>query len=360
MICLNCGRPNPSGTSLCDRCRERRPGLERARGGVIYQRTRETARVRRRGSGILVGAVLFLAALIFAGGTLAVFMGPRGATPTAPAVAADPSASASRLEIFEQQTATPSPTPVPHWYAVVPVAFTDDRSGANHTRPVRHAYCGAPDSAGRHHATADQNASDTPTPTRDAHGRLQLRRPDAELERQRRRRCAEWVRQLPERREPRPEGQRWRRARATRATTTPNGPTPMATTCLMPRTTARTIDNPDQADNDGDGIGNACDNDLTANDANDGTTNPRPLTNDDVRPTTATEPVPRDVQGPRTAQATTAPSQRRPRLLGSTVAPRCVHAPGKPARRAAFVPFVISGAALGVFEAGRRKKRRTR
>lgn len=110
VICLNCGRPNPSGTSLCDRCRERRPGVERARGGVIYQRTRETAKVRRRGSGILVGGVLFLAALIFAGGTLAVFMGGRP-TSTDNGIAFNPSATASRLEIFEQQTATPSPTP---------------------------------------------------------------------------------------------------------------------------------------------------------------------------------------------------------------------------------------------------------
>ena len=51
VICLNCGRPNPSGTALCSRCRQRRPGLERARGGVIYQRTRETARVDQPGSG---------------------------------------------------------------------------------------------------------------------------------------------------------------------------------------------------------------------------------------------------------------------------------------------------------------------
>ena len=171
MICLNCGRPNPSGTSLCDRCRERRPGLERARGGVIYQRTRETARVRRRGSGILVGAVLFLAALIFAGGTVAVFLGPRGATPTAPGIAFDPEASASRLEIFEQQTATPAPTPVPTppptaWF---PSPTPDDRPCAHNARPVRHANRGPADAAGSGHATADKNASHYSPADRDAY-----------------------------------------------------------------------------------------------------------------------------------------------------------------------------------------------
>ena len=93
MICLNCGRPNPTGTSLCDRCRERRPGLERARGGVIYQRTRETARLGRRGPGIIVAAVLGLAALIFAGGTFAVFLAPKAPASSFPGVAFDPSAS---------------------------------------------------------------------------------------------------------------------------------------------------------------------------------------------------------------------------------------------------------------------------
>ena len=111
MICLNCGRPNPSGTSLCNRCRERRPGLERARGGVIYQRTRETARVTKRGPGILAVGVLLLAGLIFAGGTLAVFFAPRDPGPTNPAIANPPGATASRLDIFEQGTPTPAPTP---------------------------------------------------------------------------------------------------------------------------------------------------------------------------------------------------------------------------------------------------------
>ena len=112
MICLNCGRPIPSGgSSLCDRCRERRPGVERARGGVIYQRTRETARVSRRGPGILVAGVLFLAALIFAGGTLAVFMQPKGPPATDNGLAFVPGASATRLEIFEQITPTPEITP---------------------------------------------------------------------------------------------------------------------------------------------------------------------------------------------------------------------------------------------------------
>src|SRR4029453_1290658 len=114
MICLNCGRPIPSGgSSLCDRCRERRPGVERARGGVIYQRTRETARVSRRGPGILVAGVLFLAALIFAGGPLAVFIQPRGPAPTDNGLALLAGASATRLEIFEQITPTPEPTPIP-------------------------------------------------------------------------------------------------------------------------------------------------------------------------------------------------------------------------------------------------------
>lgn len=116
MICLNCGRPNPSGTSLCSRCRERRPGLERARGGVIYQRTRETARVRNRGSGVLVVGVLLLAGLIFAGGTLAVFLSGSGPTPTNPGIAFNPNASPTRLEIFEQFTPTPVPPTGTPWF----------------------------------------------------------------------------------------------------------------------------------------------------------------------------------------------------------------------------------------------------
>ena len=113
MICLNCGRPNPSGTALCSRCRQRRPGLERARGGVIYQRTRETARVTNRGPGILAVGVLLLAGLIFAGGTLAVIMGPRNDSPATNNFAGVPGATQSRLEIFQQQTPTPTPSPVP-------------------------------------------------------------------------------------------------------------------------------------------------------------------------------------------------------------------------------------------------------
>ena len=112
MICLNCGRPNPSGTALCSRCRQRRPGLERARGGVIYPRTRETARVGNRGPGILAVGVLLLAGLIFAGGTLAVLMGPRADTPSTTDIAGLPGPTFSRLEIFQQETPTPAPTPV--------------------------------------------------------------------------------------------------------------------------------------------------------------------------------------------------------------------------------------------------------
>jgi PKD domain len=112
VICLNCGRPNPSGTALCSRCRQRRPGLERARGGVIYQRTRETARVTNRGPGILAVGVLLLAGLIFAGGTLAVFMRPGNETPSTNNVAGLPDPT-SRLQIFEQETPTPTPSPTP-------------------------------------------------------------------------------------------------------------------------------------------------------------------------------------------------------------------------------------------------------
>jgi hypothetical protein len=112
VICLNCGRPNPSGTALCSRCRQRRPGLERARGGVIYQRTRETARVGNRGPGILAVGVLLLAGLIFAGGTLAVFMQPTGASNLTNDVAGLPGPTGSRLQIFQQETPTPSPTQV--------------------------------------------------------------------------------------------------------------------------------------------------------------------------------------------------------------------------------------------------------
>ncbi len=126
MICLNCGRPNPSGTSLCNRCRERRPGLERARSGVIYQRTRETARVGSRGPGLLVVGVLLLAGLIFAGGTLAVFLGPKGPAATDAGIAFLPDPSASRLDIFEQQTATPVPTPEgTPWFPSPSPLFTD-------------------------------------------------------------------------------------------------------------------------------------------------------------------------------------------------------------------------------------------
>lgn len=124
MICLNCGRPNPSGTSLCFRCRERRPGLERARGGVIYQRTRETARVKKRGSGILVIGVLLLAALIFAGGTLAVFLAPRDPAPTNQGIAF--SSPTSRLDIFEQVTPTPVPTATPWFPSFTPGASPTD------------------------------------------------------------------------------------------------------------------------------------------------------------------------------------------------------------------------------------------
>lgn len=125
MICLNCGRPNPSGTSLCYRCRERRPGLERARGGVIYQRTRETARVKKRGSGILVVGVLLLAGLIFAGGTIAVFLAPKGPTPTNPGIAFN-NATPSQLEIFEQITPTPEPTATPWFPSFTPGASPTD------------------------------------------------------------------------------------------------------------------------------------------------------------------------------------------------------------------------------------------
>ena len=112
MICLNCGRPNPSGTALCNRCRSRQPGLERARGGVIYQRTRETARVQKRGPNILAVGVLLLAGLIFAGGTLAVFMAPRGDDNNNVAAVTE-TPERSRLDIFEQVTPTPEPTPTP-------------------------------------------------------------------------------------------------------------------------------------------------------------------------------------------------------------------------------------------------------
>ena len=56
--------------------------------------------------------MLLLAGLIFAGGTLAVFMGPRNDTPSTNDVAGFPGPTFSRLEIFQQQTPTPTPTPV--------------------------------------------------------------------------------------------------------------------------------------------------------------------------------------------------------------------------------------------------------
>jgi PKD repeat protein len=57
--------------------------------------------------------VLLLAGLIFAGGTLAVFMAPSSPQPTNGNVAVNRTPDKSRLEIFEQITPTPIPTPTP-------------------------------------------------------------------------------------------------------------------------------------------------------------------------------------------------------------------------------------------------------